>query len=156
MAKEEEQKDANKAPSFQISAQYIKDLSFENPHAPHSLFSADQKQTIDVAVDLKAQKLQDGVYEVTLHLTVRAFTKENSVFLVDLTYAGIFQISNIPTENMERVLMIDCPFIMFPYARRVVSDITRDGGFPPLTLEPIDFNQLYAQNMRRNAEGAKS
>ena len=138
-------------PSFSVRAQYVKDLSFENPHAPQSLFSNSARPTIDVAVDLKAQKLQDDTYEVVMHMSVRASTDQNTIFLIELVYGGIFQISGIPAEHLERVLLVECPFVMFPFVRRVISDVSRDGGFPPLLLEPIDFNQLYMQNMQRGA-----
>ena len=135
--------------SFAVKGQYIKDLSFENPHAPSSLMAATARPAIDVNVDLKAQKLQDNTYEMTLHIAARATAEGNTLFLVDLAYAGIFQISNIPEEHVEPLIMIDCPFVLFPFARRVISDVTRDGGFPPLMLDPIDFHALYMQNRQR-------
>jgi preprotein translocase subunit SecB len=132
--------------TFIVKGQYIKDLSFENPHAPHSLVVPDLKPAIDVNVDIKAQKLQDDLYEMTLHITTRAVADESTIFLVDLAYCGIFQLANIPPERIEPLLLIDCPFVLFPFARRVIADTTRDGGFPPLMLDPIDFHSLYLQN----------
>lgn len=132
--------------SFLVKGQYIKDLSFENPHAPHSLAAAGNRPAIDVSVDLKAQKLQDEIYEMTLHITARAVAEESTLFLVDLAYAGIFQLSNIPDDRVEPLILIECPFVLFPFARRVIADVTRDGGFPPLMLDPIDFSALYVQN----------
>ena len=143
-------------PSLQIRAQYVKDLSFENPHAPQSLFSANQRPGIDVSVDLKAQKLQDDVYEVVVVISTRATFESNTMFLVELAYGGVFQIAHIPDEHIERVLLIDAPFLLFPFLRRVISDVTRDGGFPPLMLDPIDFNQLYLSNKQRAAAPASS
>lgn len=141
----------NQGHSFSVKGQYVKDLSFENPHAPGSLMAASQAQrpAIDVNVDLKAQKLQDGLYEMTLHLAARASADGNVLFLVDLAYAGIFQVSNIPAEHIEPLIMVDCPFVLFPFARRVIADVTRDGGFPPLMLDPIDFHSLYLQNRQK-------
>lgn len=136
----------NPGPSFAIKGQYIKDLSFENPHAPGSLLATNAKPNIDINVDLKAQTLQDNIYEMTLHISARATVESNVLFLVDLAYAGIFQLMNIPSERMEQLIMVDCPFVLFPFARRVISDVTRDGGFPPLMLDPIDFLTLYLQN----------
>lgn len=133
------------APGFSIKGQYIKDLSFENPYAPQSLMAQNAKPAIEVNVDIKAQRLQDDVYEMTLHIATRATADARSLFLVDLSYAGIFQLTNIPAENIEQVLLIDCPFLLFPFARRVIADVTRDGGFPPLMMEPIDFAALYQQ-----------
>jgi len=135
---------------FQVKGQYIKDLSFENPHAPQSLVAApDSRPAIDVNVDLKAQKLQENIYEMTLHIAARAMVEDNTMFLVDLAYAGIFQIANIPENQIEQLIMIEAPFVLFPFARRVISDVTRDGGFPPLMLDPIDFHALYVQNRAR-------
>ena len=147
--------EASAGPSFIIRGQYIKDLSFENPHAPQSLNVASARPNIDVSVDLKAQKLQDDLYEMTLHISSRAVEGGNTLFLVDLAYAGIFQVSNVPEDRMEPLIMIDCPFVLFPFARRVIADVTRDGGFPPLMLDPIDFHTLYLQNKaRENAPAA--
>ncbi len=140
--------------TFLVKGQYIKDLSFENPHAPHSLVAPDLKPAIDVNVDLKAQKLQDDLYEMTLHITTRAIVDEATLFLVDLSYSGIFQLGNIPENRIEPLLLIDCPFVLFPFARRVISDVTRDGGFPPLMLDPIDFHALYLQNRSKQDEQA--
>lgn len=136
----------NAPQSFVVKGQYIKDLSFENPHAPQSLLPTQAKPSIEVSVDLKAQKLQEDIYEMTLHLSARAMSESNTLFLVDLAYAGIFQLANIPTERIEPLILIDCPFVLFPFARRVIADVTRDGGFPPLMLDPIDFHALYLQN----------
>lgn len=133
-------------PRFIVKGQYVKDLSFENPHAPHSLVIPKEKPKIDINVDLRAQKLQDNVYELALQISTRAKAEGNSLFLVDLTYAGIFEVANIPEERIEPVILVDCPFVLFPFARRVIADVTRDGGFPPLMLEPIDFHALYLQN----------
>lgn len=132
--------------SFTVKGQYIKDLSFENPNAPQSLMMTNVKPGIDVNVDLKAQKLQEGMYEMTLHIAARAIADNNTLFLVDLAYSGIFHLVNIPADRIEAVLLIDCPFVLFPFARRVIADVTRDGGFPPLMLDPIDFHSLYLQN----------
>lgn len=132
--------------SFVVKGQYIKDLSFENPHAPQSLLATNKAPAIDVNVDLKAQKLQDTIFEMTLHIAARAVTEGNTLFLVDLAYAGIFEVNNIPDTHIEPLLMVDCPFVLFPFARRVIADVSRDGGFPPLMLDPIDFHALYVEN----------
>lgn len=139
-------KEQQAAPRFIVKGQYIKDLSFENPHAPQSLLAMKEKPGLDVNVDLKAQKLQDGVFELNMILAARATAEGNTLFLVELTYAGIFHLTNVPDEHVEPLLLIDAPFVLFPFARRVISDVTRDGGFPPLMLEPIDFTRLYMQN----------
>jgi preprotein translocase subunit SecB len=136
----------SQAPTFVVKGQYIKDLSFENPHSPQSLTVTNVRPAIDVSVDLKAQRLQEDFYEMTLHISTKASAEGNTLFLVDLAYAGIFQLTNIPADRVEQLIMIDCPFVLFPFARRVIADITRDGGFPPLMLDPIDFHALYLHN----------
>lgn len=146
----------NLAQSFTVKGQYIKDLSFENPNAPQSLTVMNARPNIDVNVDLKAQKLQEDFYEMTLHIAARASTEAGVLFLVDLSYSGLFQVSNIPADKLEPLIMIDCPFVLFPFARRVVADVTRDGGFPPLMLDPIDFHALYLQNKSKQKVGAAS
>jgi preprotein translocase subunit SecB len=152
MSDEQPQAPTIPSQSFLVKGQYIKDLSFENPNAPQSLMATNARPAIDVNVDLKAQKLQDNIYEMTLHLSARATSEGTTLFLVDLAYAGIFQVSNIPDEHIEPLVLIDCPFVLFPFARRVISDVTRDGGFPPLMLDPIDFHALYMQNKSKASE----
>jgi preprotein translocase subunit SecB len=134
------------AQTFMVKGQYIKDLSFENPHAPQSLMASGAAPSIEVNVDLKAQKLQEDMYEMTLFTAARAVSEGNTLFLVELAYAGIFQIANIPADRIDTLILVDCPFVLFPFARRVIADVTRDGGFPPLMLDPIDFHALYVQN----------
>lgn len=139
------------APRFFIKGQYVKDLSFENPHSPHSLIALEDKPKIDVSVDLKAQRFNEQHFELVLSLRARAIGKDSTLFLVELDYAGIVQFVNIPEDKVEMILLIDCAFVLFPFARRVLSDVTRDGGFPPLMLEPIDFHGLYLQNKQQQA-----
>lgn len=143
-------KPPEQAPSFIIKGQYVKDMSFENPNAPQSLISSNYAPKIEVNVELKAQKLQENIYETTLCIITKATNDGNALFLADLAYAGIFEVANVPPEHIEPLLMVDCPFVLFPFARRVISDLTRDGGFPPLMLDPIDFHSLYLQNKERS------
>ncbi|MFW0777815.1 MAG: protein-export chaperone SecB [Rickettsiales bacterium] len=145
----EEKNTPTQNPSFMVKGQYIKDLSFENPHAPQSLNAATKQPSIDVNVDLKAQKLQENIYEMTLHISAKASSDGNTLFLVDLAYAGIFQVAGVAEDRIEPLVMIDCPFVLFPFARRVIADVTRDGGFPPLMLDPIDFHALFLQNQAK-------
>lgn len=138
---------ADTQPRFALRTQYIKDLSLENPHAPASIIAANkQAPKVELNVDLAAQKIQDDLFELMMRINVRALG-ERTLFMVDLTYAGLFAVSNIPEQNLEPVLMVDGAFILFPFARRVVADITRDGGFPPLLLEPVDFYRFYQEKV---------
>jgi len=147
----DEQHDARQG--FVINGQYIKDLSFENPQAPRSLFMADQKPSIDLSVDLKAQRLKDDSYELEMNIAAKAMGEKEPLFIVELAYGGIFTLMNTPPEKAEPLLLIECPQVLFPFARRVIADVTRDGGFPPLMLEPMDFRHLYeARQANKDAE----
>lgn len=136
--------EAEQAPGFHILAQYVRDLSFENPLAPESLRAAGGQPAIDIGVELNARRRPDDLYEVDLKLTVKAERGEDTAFVVELVYGGLFQVVGVPEEELERVLLIECPRFLFPYARRVISDMTGEGGFPPFMLEPIDFAAVYA------------
>lgn len=142
------------APRFHVTGQYVKDLSFENPRAPQSLIATEEKPKIEVNIDLNASKLRDDLYEVVLRVNAKAVVKDESLFLADLSYAGLFTLQNIPEDRIQQILFVDCPFVLFPYARRVISDVTRDGGFPPLMLEPIDFFGMFRKRMEAQAEAA--
>lgn len=135
-------------PRFAMRGHYIKDLSFENPHAPASFLSMSEPPKVDMNISLSAQRLTDDMYELAMKLSVRVIG-ERTLFLVDLEYGGLFAIANIPEEKMEGVLMVDAAFLLYPFARRVVADITRDGGFPPLLLEPVDFVRMFRENSQK-------
>ena len=130
-------------PSLSMRAQYVKDLSFENPRAPASLFSLREAPAMEVSLNLGVQRLEETVFEVALHVGVRAIAENATIFLCDLVYAGIVELRNIPEEQVEQALYVQSAQLIFPYVRRVISDITRDGGFPGLQLEPVDFLGLY-------------
>ena len=139
-------------PQLRVLAQYVKDLSFENPGAPDTL-----RPGIDLSIDVKARSLGEDTFEVALSVTARASRdKEGTdvVFIAELTYAGLFQMTNVPDVEREPLLLIECPRLIFPYARRVLADATRDGNFPPLMLEPVDFAALYRQQMAQRAAAA--
>ena len=127
-------------PSIQVAAQYIKDLSFENPGAPANPAARPQ---IELGVDLQARRLDTDRFEVELKLRVTAKADERALFLLELLYVGLFAIQNAPQEVLEHFLLIEAPHMIFPFARRVVADVIRDGGMPPLLIEPIDFAALY-------------
>src|SRR3989338_5262300 len=133
-------------PGFRILAQFTRDLSFENPHAPESLRADGQglQPQIDIGVEMNARGRPDGLYEVDLKLTAQAKRGEQTAFHVELLYGGLFQINGVPDTELEAVLLIECPRYLFPFARRLISDVTADGGFPPLPLDPIDFSRGHA------------
>ena len=128
---------------IRVIAQYIKDLSFENPLAPGALLGGNVAPAIEASVDVAARRLGDVEFESEIKITARAKRGEAVVFIVELLYGALFRIENAPAEILEPILLIECPRLIFPFARRVVSDVTRDGGFSPLLIDPIDFAGLY-------------
>jgi len=138
-------------PNFQVVGQYIKDLSFENPGAPAGLTERPQ---IDFGVDVQARRGDDQHFEVELKLRVHAKSDTRQLFLLELAYAGLFRLQNIPEDAMQPVLLIQAPHMLFPFARRIVADVVRDGGMPPLMIEPIDFVALYQAKMGQVAQPA--
>lgn len=134
---------------FGVLAQFVKDISFESPNAPETLRSPGENPKLEVNVHVQAIRHTDEVYEVDLLLEAKAESDIGVIYNVELVYGGLFQASNIPEEYLRPVLFVDGPTIMFPYLRRVVSDLTRDGGFQPLLLDPIDFGGLFQQNGER-------
>ncbi|MBL0318818.1 MAG: protein-export chaperone SecB [Alphaproteobacteria bacterium] len=132
--------------------QYVKDLSFENPNSPISLRPSNEQPRIEVTVNINAQRLQGETFEVALQALVSAKFQEKTAFLVDLTYAGVFTLEQIPDEEREAILLVYCPTLLFPFVRRIISDTTRDGGFPPLMVDPIDFSNLYQSRKRQNRQ----
>lgn len=139
-------KTAPSAPGIALRGQYIKDVSFENPRAPQSLLALREPPSIDISIDLNAQRLQDNLFELLIRISVRAIHEKNTVFLTDLSYGGLFEVNAPENADFERIVLVECAFLLFPFARRVIADLTRDGGFPPLQLDPIDFFSLYQQN----------
>jgi preprotein translocase subunit SecB len=135
-------------PRLMIQTQFIKDLSFENPRAPLSLEHSQQRPEISVRVDVRVETMQDNRYEVILNLNVDAKVGDEAVFVMELSYAGVFMLVNIPKESLQPLLLVECPRLLFPFARRIVADATRDGGFPPLMIDPIDFVALYRRRQQ--------
>ncbi|MBV1862844.1 MAG: protein-export chaperone SecB [Rhodobacteraceae bacterium] len=138
------------APSMKIVNQYIRDLSFENIAAQKNL-GGEIRPEINVQVNLDAQKKGENQFEVALKLTVNAESGEDSVFVLELDYAGLFVIENLPEEQLHPYLMIECPRMMFPFVRQLARNITADGGFPPLNIDNIDFMALYRAELQRRA-----
>lgn len=139
--------------SIRILTQFIRDLSFENPRAPESLRPTGAQPQIDVGVELAARTRMDDLHEVDIKFTASARNEGEMVFQVELLYGGLFQITGVPEESLEAVLLIECPRFMFPFVRKVVADVTMEGGFPPFLLDPIDFAAIYLQ--RRNQMAAE-
>ena len=145
---------AEMAPGIRIVAQFIRDLSFENPRAPNSLRSQSGPPQIELSVEMNARARTDGLFESDLKLTVSAVSEGEAIFQLELLYGGLFQLNNIPEAEIEQILLIECPRFMFPYIRRIIADLTSEGGFPPFVLEPIDFGAVYRARRAQGATGA--
>jgi preprotein translocase subunit SecB len=136
-------------PNLQIIGQYIKDLSFENPGAPVVLGPSPE---MDLGVDLQAKPAGPDHFEVVLSMRVRANIEGKPLFILELAYAALVRLVNIPEDVAQRMLLIQTPFMMYPFARRIMADMVRDGGMPPLMIEPIDFAALYQVKMAQAAQ----
>ena len=138
---------AGEQPQLNVLAQYVKDLSFENPNAPGSLMQQQQQPAINIQINVNATPLSDSDIEVVLKLEGKADHDGQVLFAFDLTYAGIFRIQGVPQESLHPVVMIECPRLLFPFAREIIAAAVRNGGYPPLMLDPVDFVGLYRQRM---------
>ncbi len=143
-------------PMLSVLAQYIKDFSFENPNAPNSLRPREKAPEIKINVNVGANPLSETDFEVELKLEAKAEDGEGVMFNAELVYAGVFRIEGIPEESMGPAVLIECPRLLFPFARQIISDSTRNGGFPPLMIDPIDFAQLYQTRVTEDAAKATS
>jgi preprotein translocase subunit SecB len=135
---------------FRVVAQYSKDFSFENPNAPQSLMQQQAQPTMNIQVNVSPKQLSNTDFEVELKLDGKAETGNQVLFAFELNYAGIFHLEGIPTESVGPLLMIECPRLLFPFAREIIASAVISGGYPPLMLDPIDFVALYQQ---RAAQG---
>lgn len=136
-------------PSLKILGQYLKDLSFENPNAPLSLAPQQQQPDINISVNVNARNLGPSDFEVELHLDAKATAEGKVIFAADLLYAGMFRLENFPANLLHPAVLIECPRMLFPFARQILADATRNGGFPPLMLDPIDFTVMYQRRMQQ-------
>ena len=143
--------DANTARQIVVHAQYIKDLSFENPNAPRVLIEGAGQPDVEITVNVGAELLGDNQYEVTLNIAAKATINDSALFLVDLTYAGLVSPQGTPNDEINALIMIEAPRLLFPFARAIISDCTRDGGFMPLSIQPVDFVAVYQHNLAQQA-----
>ena len=147
MADETSAQDA--APSMSLIGQYIRDLSFESPGAPGSIMLGSGNPEFSVGINVGAKKQADEIYAVEITLNAKADRDNAVLFAVELVYGGVYRIRNIPDQQLSQLLMIECPRLIFPFARQVLASVTQQGGFPPLMMEPVDFSQVYLQNMKQ-------
>jgi len=134
---------------FRVLGQYIKDLSFENPSAPMSLQNMDAQPTLNVEVNVNARKLGDDTYESAIDFKAKATSKDEVIYNLETIYSGVFRIAGVPENMLQPMLLINCPSILFPFLRRLIADLTREGGYPPLLLDPIDFAGLFTSRMEQ-------
>ncbi|HYE52960.1 MAG TPA: protein-export chaperone SecB [Azospirillaceae bacterium] len=138
-----------------VNAQYVRDLSFENPNAPASLMATGSGQPqIDLQVDVQARGVAENVSEVLLNIRAEATQAERTAFIVELSYAGIFTLPPLPMEQARALLLIEAPRLLFPFARAIIADTVRDGGFPPMMLQPLDFVDLYRRQVMGQGQQA--
>jgi preprotein translocase subunit SecB len=138
-------------PSMNLVGQYIRDLSFENPGAPGSIMAGSGNPAFNVSISVGVKKQADDIYAVELTLNAKANREETILFNVELVYGGVFRLKNVPENQLSQLLMIECPRLIFPFARQVLASTTQQGGFPPLMMEPVDFAAIYRQNLAKLA-----
>ena len=144
------------APAFRIQKMFIKDLSFENPNAPSVFLDQDNNPRVDINLHVKNQKLDDSNWEVSLSITASFKGKEEkTIFIIEIEHAGIFLVKNIPEEHMPAILAVECPTLLFPFTRQIMSQMAVDGGFMPFLMEPVNFMALF-QNAQQKGEDDKT
>ena len=152
MAENQEQAPGSQYP-FYIHDQYVKDVSFENPNYLVKYSETDKQPEIAVNVETQVAKLNDDNYEVSMNITTKSMIEDKSVFVLELTYSGLVSVAkDLKQDVLEPILLVHCPFLMFPFAREVVASITRAGGYPPLMIEPIDFASLYLAKKKESED----
>lgn len=139
------------APSMNLMGQYIRDLSFENPGAPATLLAGGGNPAFNVSIAVGVKKQNEEIFAVELTLNAKANREETLLFNVELVYGGIFRLKNVPEAQLSPLLMVECPRLVFPFARQVLANVTQQGGFPPLMMEPVDFAAIYRQNLAKLA-----
>ncbi len=149
-----EQQNEQQAPVFSIEKVYAKDISLEIPNAPQ-VFLERENPSIEMQLHTEAANMEEGLYEVVVTVTVTAKLAEKTVFLVEAAQAGIFQLRNLPVENLDPILGVACPNILFPYVRETISDLVTRAGFPPVLLAPVNFEAMYAQRIQAQQQQAQ-
>jgi preprotein translocase subunit SecB len=140
---------------MRILGQYLKDFSFENPNAPKSLGPQQTQPDINVSVNVNARNLAPTDFEVELHLDAKASSEGKVIFAAELLYAGVFRLENFQPNILHAAVLIECPRMLFPFARQILAEATRNGGFPPLMLDPIDFAAMYQKRMQAQQSQAQ-
>jgi preprotein translocase subunit SecB len=136
----------------QVIGQYIKDLSFENPSVGKLQIKQGENPGVQLEVNVDAQRMGNDVFESAIQFTAKATHSGGTIYVLEISYGGLFRLQNVPPQAMEPFLLVNCPTLLFPFVRRIVADITRDGGYPPLWLDPFDFGQLFVRRQQELAE----
>ena len=153
-----EQNSSQETPVFRMQKMFIKDLSFENPNAPQIFLARNQEPKVDFNLQVNSKKIDEDHWEVSLAITSKMMDKNSDdqvMFVVEVEHAGIFMMKNIPTEHIQRVLAIDCPLMLFPFTRQIISQASVDGGFMPFLMEPINFIALYENAQQQQTDAPK-
>ena len=135
------------AATFTINAQYVKVLSFENPNIP-GLLTLEAEPSVEMNIDVKGSNLDNDFYEVVLTLSCKGTSGETTLFVAELSYASLISLNDVPEEQIQRILFVECPILMFPFARNIIADATRDGGYPPILMQPVDFQAIFDKGTR--------
>jgi preprotein translocase subunit SecB len=141
-------------PQIGVVTQYVKDFSFENPHAPRSLAPSSTPPNIGIQINVDAAPMSDTDFEVILRLEGKAEAQSQMLYSFELAFGGVFRVINVPAESLQPFVMIECPRLLFPFAREIIATAVRNGGFQPLLLNPIDFAELYLQRLATSQEAA--
>jgi preprotein translocase subunit SecB len=144
--------EAVEQPSVNCLTQYVKDLSFENPNGPEGPAAATGEPNVDMNVQIGTNAQPNNIYEVTLAVDGKASRGDTDLFVVELHYSGLFELVNVPAEHVDAVLYVHCATLLFPFARQIVAETTRNGGYPPLLLSPIDFTALFQQHIAKSQQ----
>ena len=140
---------------IQVLTQYVKDLSFENPDVGKHVIKQGENPELTLEINVEAQKVNTDIYESKILFSAKPKHSGGTIYVLEMTYGGLFKIQNIPPQALEPFLLINCPALLFPFLRRIVSDMTRDGGYAPLWLDPIDFGALYMQRQQKLAQSSE-
>ena len=136
-------------PQLNVLAQYIKDLSFENPNVGNLLSGPGENPNMKLEINVNAQRMGEDVFESAIDFRAHATNANGTIYILEAVYAGLFRLRGVPDQAMEPFLLINCPTLIFPFLRRLVADVSREGGFPPLLLDPIDFAGLFMQRQQQ-------
>ncbi|MEM6495177.1 MAG: protein-export chaperone SecB [Pseudomonadota bacterium] len=148
--------DASTEPSIRVVAQFVRDLSFESPNVENLINGPGENPNLNIEVNVNARGVKQNLYECTIEFKASAASDSGVIYDLEIVYGGMFHVENMPADALEPFLLVNCPAILFPFLRRLAADLTREGGFPPLFLDPIDFASLYVQRKEQMENGADS